>query len=332
MSRFVTFGETMVQYNASYIGDFDESGEYIEDCAGAESNVAVNLNKLCVKNLETIWVSRLGNDDAADFILDELRGRTTLEATKNLDEKTGISYLNHLKNGQHVKTYRRKDSAASRLKFQDVKPHIEKATIVHVTGITPALSDTCKTTIEKVLEYTRKHKIPVSFDVNYREQLWETETARTMFEYMLPFAWIFKVGHDEAENVWQMGLSAKEYAKYFHNQNGGLVIITMADKGALVYDGNAIVEENGYEISVVDPVGAGDAFVAGFVGTIIAENDETKSLKRRSSIHSNIIRKSLRVANVCGAVTCTKRGDTTAMPTSQEINDFLTNQSSKSMN
>ena len=69
MVKFVTFGETMVQYNARYVGPYREGGEYLEDCAGAESNVAVDLSKLGIPDVETTWVSRLGDDEAGSLIL-----------------------------------------------------------------------------------------------------------------------------------------------------------------------------------------------------------------------------------------------------------------------
>ena len=62
MTKVVTFGETMVQYNASYVGPFRDDGDYLEDCAGTESNFAADLTRLGIPGVETVWVSRLGDD------------------------------------------------------------------------------------------------------------------------------------------------------------------------------------------------------------------------------------------------------------------------------
>ena len=53
MKRFVTFGETLAQYNAEFIGRYGDDGDYLLDCAGAESNVAVDLQRLGVPELTT---------------------------------------------------------------------------------------------------------------------------------------------------------------------------------------------------------------------------------------------------------------------------------------
>ena len=64
MVKFLTFGETMGQYNADFVGAYGDEGTYMLDCAGAESNVVVGLQKLGIPGVETVWVSRLGDDEA----------------------------------------------------------------------------------------------------------------------------------------------------------------------------------------------------------------------------------------------------------------------------
>lgn len=322
MTKFVTFGETMAQYNATYIGPFDETGSYIVDCAGAESNVAVDIEKLGVPDLQTVWVSRVGHDEGGEFILSELDGRTTVAAQKHPGEKTGISYLNHLDDDQHVKRYQRAGSAASKLTFQDVRPHLADADVLHVTGITPALSDDCKNTIFDSLQYARDNDIPVSFDLNYREQLWTPDEARGVFTDMLAYSSLFKIGHDEAEAIWAKGWDAERYARYFQQINAGLVVVTRGMGGAIAYDGTNMVEHPGYPIEVVDPVGAGDAFVAGFLAGILNQHTLREFITLHPEARKAILETSLEIANVCGALTCTRRGDTAAMPTMDEVRQF----------
>ena len=323
MRKFLTFGETMGQYNADFIGVYGTEGAYMLDCAGAESNVAVGLQKLGVSEVEAVWVSRLGDDEAGRFVLDELEGRISVKARGHSGEKTGISYLNHHSDGEHFKTYFRAGSAASRLTFDDVEQHIRDADILHVTGITPALSDTCHDTVMASLKYARAHAIPVSFDLNYREQLWSPADAAQVFERMMEYADIFKLGHDEAETIWGKGLRPEEYARQFHEVNGGLVVVTRGTNGAVAYDGSDLLEHAGYSVEVVDPVGAGDAFVAGFLGGILEHADLKALLEMEAGARAPILRHALQVANVCGALTCTRHGDTVAMPSMPEVREFL---------
>ena len=313
----------MVQYNASYVGPYREDGDYLEDCAGTESNFAADLARLGIPGVETVWVSRLGDDPAGAFILDELAGRTQVFAPRFPGEKTGLSYLNYGEDGEPTKLYRRKGSAASRLTFADVSPHLEGCGLLHVTGITPALSDSCKATIFDALRHAETAKVPVSLDLNYRGPLWDPDTAKPVFEEMIEVASVFKLGYDEAETVWGRGWSPERYARHFQRMNGGLVVVTLGSEGALVFDGHSVVSHPGFRVKVVDPVGAGDAFVAGLLGSILGRHTPREFLSLEPAVRLPLIEEALEVANVCGALTCTRRGDTTAMPTMDGVAAFL---------
>ena len=304
-------------------GPHSEGGEYLENCAGAESNVAVDLGKLGLPNVETAWVSRLGDDEAGSLVLKELTGKTQVFAPKYDGEHTGLMYLNHDQHGEQVKTYHRKGSAASRLTFHEVRPHLDGCDLLHVTGITPALSETCRDTIFEALRFAASAGLPVSLDLNYREQLWTPHDARPVFEEMLRLSSILKLGYDEAEAVWGKGWSAEEYARYFQGLNEGVIVVTLGPDGALAFDGSTVISDVGFEVQVVDPVGAGDAFVAGFLGGILRSWQPRKFLDLDAHARLPIVQDGLRIANVCGALTCTRRGDTAAMPTIEEVEEFL---------
>ena len=313
----------MVQYNASYVGPYRDDGDYLEDCAGTESNVAADLTRLGIPGVETVWVSRLGDDPAGAFILDELAGRTTVFAPRCPGERTGLSYLNYLENGDPTKSYRRKGSAASRLTFSDVLPHLAGCGLLHVTGITPALSDSCRTAVFEALRHAETVGIPVSLDLNYRSPLWGPDAARPVFEEMVRSSSFFKLGYDEAEAVWARGWSPETYARHFQRMSGGLVVVTLGSEGALAFDGHAVVSHGGFPVEVVDPVGAGDAFVAGLLGSILRRHSPSEFLRLEPDVRRPLMEQALEVANVCGALTCTRQGDTTAMPTMDGVAAFL---------
>ena len=323
MVKFLTFGETMGQYNAEFVGAYGDEGTYMLDCAGAESNVAVGLQKLGIPGVEAVWVSRLGDDEAGQFVFDELQQRITVKARKYSGEMTGISYLNHHEDGEHFKTYFRQGSAASRLQSADVEPFLGNADTLHVTGITPALSDSCRKAVMSALALASKQGIPISFDLNYREQLWEPRDAATAFEQMMTYADIFKLGHDEAEAIWGRGLNAEEYARHFQEVTGGLVLVTQGMSGAVACDGDNLLTHGGFRVEVIDPVGAGDAFVAGFIGGVLDRAGVKEFLSLDADERAPILERALEVANVCGALTCTRHGDTAAMPSMDEVRRFL---------
>jgi 2-dehydro-3-deoxygluconokinase len=231
--------------------------------------------------------------------------------------------MSHYGEGKISKTYKRKGSAASHLTFDEVRPHLRDADVLHVTGITPALSTITHQTIFDSLDYARDDNIAVVFDGNYREAIWSPQEAHAVFDKIVPYSTIFKVGHDEAETVWEYGWSAERYARHFQAMNGGLVIVTLGAEGALAFDGETIVQQPGYDIEVLDPVGAGDAFIAGFLGLVLQERGLDELLSLDSDERSVVLRDCMKIANVCGAVVCLARGDVEPMPTMAEVQAFL---------
>ena len=317
--QLVTFGETMVQYNAKYNGPCDPDGKHLLDVAGAESNVALNMVKLGVPGIETTWVSRLGDDEAGRIVLSRLDAITRIEACIGPGERTGISYLNHYEDGQSIKTYKRAGSAASKLTFDDVAPHLGSASLLHVTGITPSLSISCKDAIFRSLKRCQQLGIHVSFDANYREQLWSPSEARSTFDAMREYVTLFKVGRDEAEAVWGLGLNAADYAKKLHGLGDKITIVTDGALGATLYDGNITVSISGLGLKAVDPIGAGDAFVAGFLGGLSERTNFSEFFHLETDERKQLLWHALRVANTCGALVTTRRGDTQAMPNMDEV-------------
>ena len=320
----------MVQYNAKYNGPYRIDGDYLEDCAGAESNFALDICRLGIDGISAKWVSRLGDDRAGQLILSTLLDEITVFAPKCVGERTGVSYLNHLDNGQHIKTYKRKGSAASKLTFHEIQPHLRGTDLLHVTGITPALSDQCKEGTFLALEYARSISLPVSFDLNFREQLWErVSDAIKIFDAMIPLSTIFKLGYDEAEAVWGCGWTPERYLRHFQKLNNGIVVLTLGSKGAVVFDGDSMTSHKGFEVEVVDPVGAGDAFVAGFIANIIRKYTPRQFMEINKAERYLILEDAIKIANVCGAITCTRRGDTSAMPTMADVEGFLLTNTSR---
>ena len=328
MPNFVTFGETMVQYNAEYSGPYDPDGKHLADIAGAESNVAVNLKKVSAEKVNTTWISRLGDDESGKLVHKYLSPRTTVVAPLLSGEKTGISFLNHYvtkeMENEHLKVYQREGSAASKLTYDDVAPYLANADIVHVTGITPALSIICHDTVVEVLKKCDSLGIPVCLDVNYRDQLWSPDEAKNVLQSLIPLATIFKLGLDEAEIIWNESLSASQYAKRFHVKPEQISIVTKGSSGAVLFDGQNLITQESLPVDVVDPVGAGDAFVAGFLNGIFEHEISPKHLLTlEATQRKSVLLQALRMGVICGALTCTRRGDTSAMPNATEVQSHL---------
>ena len=322
MTKFLTFGETLVQHNADYIGPYDPNGDYTRHVAGAESNVALDLRRL-MPEIEAVWISRLGCDADGDMILEQLRHGITVHAPQLGGEFTGIQLLNHLGGGEVLRRYRRAGSAASRLTAAEVLSHLDGSDLVHVTGITPALSESCRLTVMDVMRAAVERGILVSMDVNYRDALWTPAEAMAVCDEMRQLTTLFKVGHDEAETIWGIGLSAEDYASHFFGGNTRLTVITTGDSGAVAYDGEQIIAHPGFTVEMIDPVGAGDAFVAGFLADIFQRCDVPALFDMNADTRGSILHRALEIGNACGALVCTQHGDTEAMPDMDQVNDLI---------
>ena len=312
--NFLTFGETLIQRNADYIGPYDADGGYTMHVAGAESNVALDLVRLLPGRVRAAWVSRLGSDPEGEMILAALRPRVNVIAPRVVGQKTGVQLLNHLGGGEVSRRYRRAGSAASRLTALEVVPLLDGCDLLHVTGITPALSDSCRDAMAEVLRAARGRGVPVSVDANYREALWSADEARAAFDEMRPYAALFKVGRDEAETVWGGGLSAREWARALREGDSQITVVTDAERGAVAFDGHNFISHAGFAVDVVDPVGAGDAFVAGFLAAILERHTLAELAAMDAERRADILRRAVRLANACGALVCSERGDTEPMP------------------
>ena len=321
--NFVTFGETLVQHNADYLGPYDPDGSYTRHVAGAESNVAIDLRKLMPGDVRAVWVSRLGADDDGDTIAAELTGQIEVYAPQVPGEFTGIQLLNHLGGDEVIRRYRRAGSAASRLTADEVLPHLEGADLLHVTGITPALSDTCLEMTLTVMAVAQEMGIPVSMDVNYRDALWSPDEARAVCDRMRERATLFKVGHDEAETIWGGDMTASERARRFVGGETKLAIVTTGDSGAIAFDGEQLVEHSGFSVEVIDPVGAGDAFVAGALAGIFQRGSMLDFLAQPPNERAETLHTALEIGNACGALVCTRHGDTEAMPDMSQVRSFI---------
>ncbi len=240
--------------------------------AGAEGNVAVGL---VAAGHRAAWASRLGDDPIGVRISTELARRgVELWATTDADAPTGVMFKDPGIESSSVYYYRR-GSAASLMApgFLDAA-RLAGVRIVHTTGITPALSASCRAMVEQLFLDARAAGALVSFDVNDRRALWTMQDAAETLTRLADAADIAFVGRDEAERIW--GTTTPDEIRA-HLPHCGLLIVKDGDIGATAFHGDdEPVFVPAPRVEVVEPVGAGDAFAAGFLaatleGTALAE-------------------------------------------------------------
>lgn len=231
--------------------------------AGAESNVAQYLADL---GHPVAWASRVGCDPLGDRVLAAVAGPgvNVHYVERDPSAPTGVYFKDPAPEGTRVHYYRA-GSAASRLmpEYLDRLP-IASARLVHQSGITPALSANCAATATALFERARAAGVLCSFDVNYRPPLWSTEDASAPLLSLARQADVVFVGLDEAQHVW--GVETAEDVRDLIGSSVR-VVVKNAEVGATQFEpgvgpGTFVPAE---PVEVVEPVGAGDAFAAGYL-------------------------------------------------------------------
>jgi 2-dehydro-3-deoxygluconokinase len=144
---------------------------------------------------------------------------------------------------------------------------VREARLLHLTGITPALSETCAAIWRGLAQAAREAGVPVVLDVNYRSRLWSPAAARAGLAPVMALADVLICGADDAAAIWGRYGSGEVIAGALLERSGaGLVVVTLGARGAAALDRAVrLVHEPALPVTIVDPVGAGDAFAAGFI-------------------------------------------------------------------
>jgi 2-dehydro-3-deoxygluconokinase len=204
--------------------------------------------------------------------------------------------------------YYRRGSAASQLAPGAVDPdYLEGAQVLHISGITPALSESSRAFTEWIVEEARGRGLLVSFDLNYRAKLWPPEEARECFEALATRVDLLFLGDEEAHALW--GSADEPLLRRLARFGPREVILKRGGEGSRALVDGQIVEHPAFAVAAVDTVGAGDAFAAGYLAGWLWGHEPLERL---------------RTANAMGALCAMSYGDYEGLPTRSELEAFLT--------
>ena len=244
------------------------------DVCGAESNAARYCAAL---GLTSGWVSRLGTGMAGSLVHDAVAGSGVDTSLVEFcaDAPTGLMLRDSPEHGQRVEYYR-KGSAASLMSPEAVPVKAcLNARAVHLTGITPALSEGCRRLVEALL--SAPSDALRSFDLNWRPALWPDGPPRDLFLEMANLADIVFVGLDEASEVW--GFSDPAQVRSALGQPR-IVVVKDGAVGVHTFAAGEAHFEPALSGPILGPRGAGDAFAAGFLCGYLSHPTDLRRCQR----------------------------------------------------
>jgi 2-dehydro-3-deoxygluconokinase len=260
---------------------------------------------------QTGWISKVGLDEFGKSMVSFVRGEGVEVSQVGSDPEapTGV-YFKEVRSGDRVQVqYYRQGSAASRLTPSDLnETYISKAKYLHITGITPALSESCYETVIEAISIAKAHGLTVIFDPNLRRKIWSEEKARKVLLEISSFADIILPGIDEGQFMFNED-DPKKLGQLFLNHGASLVVLKVGAAGAYYFteESSGLVE--GFRLSnIVDPVGAGDGFAAGLISGLLDQLAIQEAVKR---------------ANAVGAMVTLVEGDVEGLPDRDELHAFM---------
>jgi len=199
MTGLVTFGETMASLAAVDVGPLRHQPHLHLHIGGAESNVAIAVRRL---GGPATWIGRVGDDELGELVLAQIRaeGVDVGHAVVDAGAPTGLMIKSRRTATVTRVAYYRSGSAGSRLAPSDVPADVVRgAGVLHVTGITPALSASAREATFAAVEEARAARVPVTLDVNHRAALWGADEAASVLTDLAARVDVLFAGEDEAE-------------------------------------------------------------------------------------------------------------------------------------
>lgn len=301
--EMVTLGEVMALLLARPGVPLEAASTFDLGYAGAEATVAVGLARL---GHRTAYIGRLGDDALGRQVLRSLRGEGVQTDALRLDADAPTGLLVRDAPGDRPVTvlYHRSTSAARRLTPEDVPADlVRNARVLHLTGITAACSDSAHAAMLTAIEVARAAGVTICLDPNVRLSLAAPARWRGLLEELSPLVDVVMPGMDDARAV-----TDGDPAAWFLDRGVQTVVVKDGPHGAWETDGKRRWSQQVRPTTLVDPVGAGDAFAAGWLSALLRDRGPAERLHEAATIASFVV---------------ATHGDTLGLPTRATMNSVL---------
>lgn len=309
MRDIITLGEAMIVFIAENEGEFSDIRDFSKGIAGAELNVSIGLSRLGHK---VSYITRLGDDVFGYHIQNVINKEGILAEDIFIDHNysTGFYFKTKVPNGDPVVHYFRKNTAATNMSRKNIEDaDFGGARILHITGITAALSANTLDALYAAIEKARKNNMFISFDPNIRVQLWESEEQMVQVLNDLASKCDLVLPGIKEGRILTGKQTKEEIAQFYLEAGAKAVVIKDGASGAYLKTETEDKVIPGFKVNeVVDTVGAGDGFATGVLSGLLDGQSYEEALTR---------------GNAIGALMVTSKEDNAILPTREELQAFM---------
>lgn len=316
MPEAIAIGELLVDFVSTQTDRaLSDLPPFVGAAGGAPANVAVGLAKL---GINAGFMGKVGNDPFGEFLRHTLKQASvdTSHLLTAQDARTTLVFAATRSDGKKDLCFYRNPGADLLLEPDEInEDYIRQAKVIHYGSVSLSGSPAREATI-RAMEIAREAGLLISYDPNWRPTVWgdHQEGYRRIWEAM-KYATIVKLAEEEWEFV--TGTPDLEQGSDRLLKAGPrLVVVTRGEQGCYYDDGSSRGYLPGFQAEVVDTLGAGDAFVAAMLARLMKE-------PKGSRLSDQRLRKIMEYANAAGAIATQTRGVIPALPTAQQIAQFL---------
>jgi len=309
MAKVLLIGEPIALLIAETVGPLKEVACFTRKLAGAEVNVCFGLARL---EHEVVFITRLGTDPLGEYVLETLKqeGINTEQVSFDDEFLTGLMLKGKVLEGDPPIAFYCKGSAASKITPEMIDAiDLTGLDLIHVTGVLPAISESCRVATKRLMQRARAAGIFLSFDPNLRPTLWNDD--KSMIEWINELATLADIvlpGLEEGLILTGFSDPA-EIADFYQNLGIKQVVVKLGSEGAYLRDGEKSQTIPGFTVeTIVDTVGAGDGFATGVISGII----------EGLSLPDAVVR-----GNAIGSMQVQHISDNEALPTREELRVYM---------
>ena len=306
MAKVLSVGEMVIDFLPG-----SEKASYIRKAGGAPANVAIAAAR---QGCEAAFCGMVGDDDFGHFLMSTLKENGVEQCVHELTREatTTMAFVTLDEHGDRSFTFARKPGADMLLTKAHIRAEdLQAADLVHAGSCSLSRNPAAEATAYALEEAHRLGKL-VSFDVNYRNLMWNDDrnAAAAAVLGILPQVDLLKISDEEADM-----LGGEKAIPALMQKNGiSVVVETLGSHGARCYWKEKILHIDGLAANCVDTCGAGDAFWGSFLSTLLLNG-----IRAPEALTEPLLLRAMKCGNIAGWLCVQKKGAIESLPSAQEV-------------